>query len=165
MARQPFEDRRTTTACGNPRLSDTREAAGEPEGTGNRGEDREPDRADWDRFFAYCDRVIVTALAGQPIQPADREDCRQEIWADLLATQMSGFHGGNLAAWLKTLARHKAIDTMRRARRQSWVGDEAMERAVAPTGLRPADERVSIVRLALAVLERRVSRGATPSSS
>jgi RNA polymerase sigma factor (sigma-70 family) len=118
----------------------------------------EPDFTDWERFYGYCDGVIVTALKRQPLQLADREDCRQEIWASLLATQVSGFHGGSLAAWLKTLARNKAIDTMRRARRQPvGCAIEAMERAVvAPTGSCPADELVSVVRKALADLERRV---------
>ena len=87
---------------------------------------------DWDRFYIYCDRVIVIALAREPIQPADREDCRQEIWADLLASRMSRYRGGSRAAWLTMLARNKAIDTIRRARRHPvGLAIEALERAVA----------------------------------
>jgi len=124
-----------------------------------RGE-REPDWADWDRFYAYCDGWIVTALERQPIQPADREDCRQEIWAELLATRMSRFHGGSLAAWLVTLARNKAVDTIRRARRQP-IGSaiESLEQTAGdPRALGPVEERRSVVWQALADLERRVEQ-------
>jgi len=162
MAKQSFDGWQTAAvACGDFPLPGAGDAAGgEPDGTGNLGGEGESDRSDWDRFFAYCDRVIVAALARQPIQPADREDCRQEIWVELLATRMSRFHGGSLAAWLGTLARNKAIDTIRWARRHA-VGSsiEAMERAVGdPAGPCPADEPVSVVRLALAELERQIEQ-------
>ncbi len=129
-------------------------------GAGDVGGDGESDRSDWDRFYAYCDGVIVIALDRQPIQPADREDCRQEIWADLLASRMSRFRGGSLAAWLTTLARNKAIDTIRRARRQPvGLAIVALERAgVDPAGSCPADERRSVVRLALAELEGQIEQ-------
>jgi RNA polymerase sigma factor (sigma-70 family) len=127
---------------------------------GIRGGEGEPDLGDWERFHAYCDGVIVTALERQPIQPADREDCRQEIWADLLASRVSRFRGGSLAAWLTTLARNKAIDTIRRARRQPMGSAiESLERAAAVTPAPcPVDEQVSTVRLALAELERRIEQ-------
>jgi len=162
MAAQVFDGWQTAAvACEDFPLPGVGNAAGEPDGTGNLGGEGESDRSDWDRFFAYCDRVIVTALQRQPIQPADRENCSQEIWVELLATRMSRFRGGSLAAWLGTLARNKAMDTIRRARRRHVVGSsiEAMERAVVdPAGPCPADEPVSLVWLALADLERRVEQ-------
>ena len=73
---------------------------------------------------------------------------------------MSRFRGGSLAAWLTTLARNKAIDTIRRARRQPvGLAIEAIERAVVDLArLCPADEPVSVVRLALAELERQTEQ-------
>ena len=136
----------------------TADAAGGPDGTGNRGGECEPDLMDWDRFYTYCDRVIVIALSRQPIQPADRDDCRQEIWANLLASRMLRYRGGSLAAWLTTLARNKAIDTIRRARRHPvGLAIKALERAVSdPAGPCPADEPAAVVLPALAELERRI---------
>jgi RNA polymerase sigma factor (sigma-70 family) len=127
-------------------------------GAGDWGGECEPDRSDWDRFFSYCDRVIVSALACQAIQPADRDDCRQEIWTELLATRVSRYRGGSLTAWLRTLAPNKAIDTIRRARRRPvGLATDAIDRAVVDTRPRcPAEERRSVVWQALADLERRV---------
>jgi RNA polymerase sigma-70 factor (ECF subfamily) len=122
--------------------------------------DREPDRADGDRSFADCDRVIVAALARQPIQPADREDCRQEIWVELLTTRLSRFHGGSLVAWLGTLARNKAIDKLRWSRRHP-VGlaiETKVLAVVDPSTPGPADERDAVVRAALAQLEQQIDR-------
>ena len=39
-----------------------------------------------------------------------------------------GFHGGSLSAWLSTLARNKAIDFLRRQRREE-ASDERNDRA------------------------------------
>ncbi len=161
MAEQCFDGWRCEkVAFGDFRGRRTGDAAGEPDRVGNRGGEFEPDLMDWDRFYRYCDRVIVTALKRQPIQAADREDCCQEIWTDLLASRMSQFRGGSMAAWLTTLARNKAIDAIRRTRRLPiGLASEKLERAVASTAAPcPADERVSVVRLALAELECRIEQ-------
>jgi RNA polymerase sigma factor (sigma-70 family) len=138
----------------------TEEAASQRNDKRDRAGKGEPGLMDWDRFYTYCDEVIVIALARQPIQPADREDCRQEIWADLLASRMSLFRGGSLAAWLTTLARNKAIDTIRRARRHpvKSATAEPVGAIADPAVPCPADERVSVVRQALAELERKIEQ-------
>jgi RNA polymerase sigma-70 factor (ECF subfamily) len=159
MAEQRFDGWRTAKAVsGDVSLSGKGDAAGEPHRMGYFGGKGESDRSDWDRFFAYCDRVIVNALERQPIQPADRDDCRQEIWVELLATRMSGFHGGSLAAWLGTLSRNKAVDTIRRSRRHPvGLAIEMLEPADADTARPcPADEPAAVVWQALAELERRI---------
>jgi RNA polymerase sigma factor (sigma-70 family) len=161
MAKQSFDGWQTAEVeFGDFPPPGAGDAGGEPDGTGNLGGEGESDRSDWDRFFAYCDGVIVAALARQPIQPADQEDCHQEIWVELLATRMSRFRGGSLAAWLGTLARNKAIDTIRRARRHAvGLAIEATERAVVdPAGLCPADEPGSVVWQALSELERQIEQ-------
>ncbi len=159
MAERRFDGWQTAQAAsGDFFLPGTGDAAGEPDGMGNFGGEGESDRSHWDRFYAYCDRVIVSALARQPIQLADREDCRQEIWVDLLRTRLSRFHGGTLNAWLETLARNKAIDTIRRSRRHPvGLAIDTIEAAIVdPSGPCPADEAVAVVRAALAQLENQL---------
>ena len=73
MAKQSFDGWQTAAACWDFPLPGVGNAAGEPDGTGNLGGEGESDRSDWDRFFAYCDRVIVAALgASQSSQPIRR---------------------------------------------------------------------------------------------
>jgi RNA polymerase sigma factor (sigma-70 family) len=116
------------------------------------------DGSDWDRFYAFCDGAIRTALASRPLQPADREDCRQEIWMELLATRMSRFRGGDLRSWLAALARNKAVDAVRRSRRRPvGLAIDPETRPAGPfEGPCAADESRSLVWSALAALERRV---------
>ena len=133
-------------------------AADEFDGTGTPWAEAEFDRSDWDRLYGHFDPVIMTALARQRIQPADREDCRQEIWIELLASRMSGFRGGSVSAWLATLARNKSIDMIRRARRHpvGFASGELEGTAVVPTESCSAEEALAVVRAALAQLEEQI---------
>jgi RNA polymerase sigma-70 factor (ECF subfamily) len=118
------------------------------------------DRGDWDVFYTYCDDVIRKALASRRLQAADREDCGQEVWVAILSACPSRFGeaDASLSSWLATLARNKAIDTIRRVRRhrvgvlydveQEWGGD--------PASRCGADEARRLVWSALAELERQV---------
>jgi RNA polymerase sigma factor (sigma-70 family) len=135
-------------------------AADEPEGTGDPGGEGEFDRSYWDRFYADWNAVILAALSRQAIQPADREDCCQQIWVDLLATRMSGFHGGNPSAWLAALARNKATDIVRRMRRRpvGLASGEWEGRSVDPAESCLSAEAAAVVRAALSVLERQIER-------
>lgn len=135
-------------------------AADGREGAGNTRGDGEFDRSYWDRFYADCNAVIMTTLSRQAIQPADREDCCQQIWVELLATRMSGFHGGNPSAWLARLARNKAADIVRRMRRHpvglacgEWEGTSG-----DPAESFLAAEAAAVVRAALSDLERQIER-------
>lgn len=79
--------------------------------------------------------------------PSDRESLIHGLFCDLLAKQelRQRFVGGNLAAWLTTVARNRAIDLLRRRRlererankanrslygEEDEVGGEAIEHAV-----------------------------------
>ena len=160
MAEQHFDGWPTTAAASEDfALPGTGDTSGEPEGTGDLEGRGEADRVNWSHFFDYCDRVIVTALARQPIQAADRDDCRQEIWVDLLRTRLSRFHGGSLVTWLEALARNKAIDKLR------WSSRHPVGFANATIGLadvgpsKPgSDDRDSAVQAALAQLEEQIDR-------
>jgi RNA polymerase sigma factor (sigma-70 family) len=159
MAEQQSDGWPTTAASEDFALPGKGDAAGESDGTGDFEGPGEADRANWGHFFDYCDRVIVAALARQPIQAADREDCRQEIWVDLLRTCRSRFHGGSLVAWLKTLARNKAIDKLRWSSRHP-VGftNTTIGLAVVDSSRPSSDDRDSAVRAALAQLEEQIDR-------
>ena len=69
-------------------------------------------------LYGEIDDAIRASLASQRLQEADRQDCVQETWLAILGSRMSGFRGGDLRAWVATLARNKAIDTMRRSHRR-----------------------------------------------
>ena len=105
--------------------------------------------------FDDYDGVIRSALARRPIQEADREDCRQEVWLELLATRIGRFRGGDLRAWLATVSRNRANDVLRRARRRPAVDVTAIdppsseESALASR----ADEARALVWAALRALE------------
>ncbi|WZO99761.1 sigma-70 family RNA polymerase sigma factor [Isosphaeraceae bacterium EP7] len=158
MAPQSFED---TSPSGGGLGYSARPGTAARErdgGTGSPRGDVDFDRLDWDRFYADCNAVIVAALARQPIQPADREDCRQQIWVELLTSRMSGFRGGNLPAWLTTLARNRAIDKARRARRHP-VELPRLEREGASaesSESSPAQQAEAVVRVALDQLEKEI---------
>ncbi len=145
---------------GDSPLPGASDVANEGDARANPSGDRVVDRSDWDRFYADCDRVIVAALARERIQAADREDCRQQIWVELLATRMPGFRGGSPSAWLATLARNKAIDIIRRSRRHP-VGlaiGELEAPALDAAESCPVEEAAAIVRVALAQLEGQIER-------
>ncbi len=118
----------------------------------------ECDRSDWDRFYAFCDGAMKSALASRRLQPADQEDCCQEIWVELLATRMSRFRGGSLRSWLAALARNKAVDVVRRDRRHpvGLLADPEARAAVDLDARCAVDESRSMVWSALAALERQV---------
>lgn len=117
-----------------------------------------PSNQDW--FYSYCNQVIVATLARLSLQPADRDDCGQQVWVELLATHASGFRGGRLSAWLATLARNKAIDVVRRARRQpSGLGIVESEQPIASSdGPSHSEDASLLVRMALAELESQVEQ-------
>jgi RNA polymerase sigma-70 factor (ECF subfamily) len=102
-------------------------------------------------FPAEIDEVIRASLASHALQDADREDCVQETWLAILGSRMSGFRGGNLQAWVTTLARNKAIDTIRRSRRPAIVFQEDIP--TSPRAASNPDEARQQVWSALAQLE------------
>jgi RNA polymerase sigma-70 factor (ECF subfamily) len=95
--------------------------------------------------FETVDRAVGGILGG-----ADRETVVHEVFLRLLGDPAlrCSFHGGALAAWLRTVARNQAIDYARRRRRELELRDQAdrVEAAVEEgldqrTDLRRAVER------------------------
>ena len=106
------------------------------------------------RDFVFYDGVIRSALARRPIQEADREDCLQELWLDLLATRLKRFRGGDLKAWLTAVARNKAADVLRRTHRRPICRLPDDVSCVAPSEHpHRADEARALVWSTLAVVE------------
>lgn len=143
-------------SCDARRSTDMGLGGFSPPGGDLRGDDS--DRWNWDHFYEFCEGTIRTALAFRPIQQADREDCCQDIWVELLSTRMSKFRGGNLRSWLAALARNKAIDLVRRGRRHpvGLVFDAEVGTPGDHDGPCPADEARAVVWSTLATLEPHV---------
>lgn len=69
----------------------------------------------------YRDHFRTVEIAvGQVLRGADKETVIHDVFLELLAREelRRGFTGGNLGAWLSTIARHQAIDFWRRYRRE-----------------------------------------------
>jgi RNA polymerase sigma-70 factor (ECF subfamily) len=72
---------------------------------------------------------LVFQAVGRVVGDVDQETVVHELFCRLLAseTMRRGFRGGTLAAWLTTLAKHQAIDFVRKYRREGsleGVGDQ-----------------------------------------
>ena len=91
------------------------------------------DRATFDALyrehFATVDGAVARTLRG-----ADRETVVHEVFYHLMTNREArqGFQGGSIAAWLTTLARNKAIDFLRRQRREEPMGTDPEEFGAAP---------------------------------
>lgn len=96
--------------------------------------------SDWLLRFHRGDRSTIEALyrehfdtvdgaVGRSLRGADRETVVHEVFYHLMtnAEARQGFHGGSLSAWLSTMARHKAIDYIRRQRREEPMGTDPEE--------------------------------------
>ena len=101
----------------------------------------------WDHFYdAYTPR-IRGFLRRSGLPEADREDCLQEVWSEVvahLADLRYDPRRGRLSTWLITVARHRALNMLRRRRSMSAGLIEAGAALVDP-GLGPfaACERLS----------------------
>lgn len=86
--------------------------------------DRATFEALYREHFATVDGAVARSLRG-----ADRETVVHEVFYHLMtsAEARRGFHGGSLSAWLSTLARNKAIDYLRRQRREEPMGTDPEE--------------------------------------
>ena len=83
--------------------------------------------------FGQVQRVVSRLLQG-----ADQETVIHDVFCNLIADEgmRRRFRGGSFAAWLTTVARNRAIDYLRRRRRENLV---APERAAAlQSGPRPS---------------------------
>jgi RNA polymerase sigma-70 factor, ECF subfamily len=120
----------------------------------------------WEGFYGYYSPRIRTFLKKWALSEADRNDCLQEFWQEVVAGLGHFAHDPGracLSTWLMTLARNKAVDAIRRRSRHAFESlGEGEATAVMDPGPDPADayERSWIqgqVRRALAELSSRVS--------
>jgi RNA polymerase sigma factor (sigma-70 family) len=75
------------------------------------------------------------------VGPTEAEDCLQETFMSALRAYPRLRHGDNLRAWLYTIARRKATDSIRRIGRRPTRDLDGIE-PVAPPEPEPADDGV-----------------------
>ena len=77
----------------------------------------------WNRFYEFHAPRIQSFLKGWKLPEADRSDCFQEVWKEIVG-KLGHFHQdpsrGRLSTWLMTLARNKAVDSFRRRNRHAF---------------------------------------------
>ncbi len=99
--------------------------------------------AAWDRFYEVYAPRLRAELARWYLTTAEREDCLQEVWMSIIA-HLRGFRRdqcrGCLSTWLTTVARNKAMDTLRRRRRRAECLIGGGEDALPDTSPDPATE-------------------------
>ena len=96
----------------------------------------------WDRFYAINTPRIWAFLRRCGLAAADREDCLQEVWGEVIVHLPDLPYDpkrGRLSTWLITVARNRAVDMIRRRRRLAeGMDDDAF--AVVDSGPSPADD-------------------------
>jgi RNA polymerase sigma-70 factor (ECF subfamily) len=100
------------------------------------------DRAALEEVYRHHVRPVVDE-ASRLLRSADAETVAHEVFFRLLTeTRMrEGFHGGNLGAWLRVIARRAAIDLLRKRRREDGPVDEDAPSAYPPDPTREHEER------------------------
>ena len=90
----------------------------------------------WDADFRQGDREVMESVyrstfaavrraTGKILrEPADCDSIVQQVFTDLVESRKmrEGYAGGDLAAWLCAIARHRALDFARRERRLTDLG-------------------------------------------
>ncbi len=122
--------------------------------------------ASWNRFYDYYAPRIAKYLRGWSLPEADRNDCFQDVWKEIVGS-LRNFEfdpdRGGLCTWMMTVARNKAVDSIRRRNRHV---SENLSEGEANSVLDPRPdpayefERRSVqaqVQLALAELSGQVS--------
>jgi RNA polymerase sigma-70 factor (ECF subfamily) len=118
----------------------------------------------WQHFYERQAPLIRTFVAARHLSEADRNDCIQEVWKEVVV-KLGEFRQdprrGGFRAWLLVVARCKAVDAFRRRVRHPTVALDA-QAAVLDRARDPADEHERrlvrrLVRDVLAELSGRVS--------
>ncbi len=101
----------------------------------------------WDGFYRLYTPRIWAFLTRSGLQAADREDCLQDVWKEVVARLDHLPYepkGGRLSSWLMTVARNRAVNSIRRGR-HVWVG---LDEAKVPAPDRGPDPAAEIERRA-----------------
>ncbi len=124
----------------------------------------------WLEAFHRGDRAALEATYRRHVRPvvdeasrllrsADAETVAHEVFYRVLtdARMREGFHGGDLGAWLRVIARRAAIDLLRKRRREGPVEDDMLTDIPAdPTREHEArDAKVLVERFRAEVLPER----------
>lgn len=122
--------------------------------------------AAWERFYRLAAPLIRGGVRARGLSGADRDDCEQEIWTEVVAQLGQSRYDparGGLRTWLSALARHKAMDVIRRRTRHPLESlDDGALMALPGRDPDPATEyehhrEEALVRRGLAELSRQVS--------
>lgn len=119
--------------------------------------------AAWDRFYDRYTPRIRAYLRKSGLTEADREDCLQSVWGDVVARWPSLAYDpvrGRLSTWLIAIARNRSIDILRRRRRSSeWTveADDLVDPGPDPCQASECRITQARVRSVLAELAGRVS--------
>jgi RNA polymerase sigma factor (sigma-70 family) len=97
------------------------------------------------RLYERHARRLVAFLAAR-VPRGELDDFHQEIWHRAWRHLPSGFHGGNVRAWLHQIARNALIDRSRRRRAESLPDDLSL---ADPRGEQPGDLMQERERLAI----------------
>lgn len=133
----------------------------------SRGVEPSPPLAEaWEGFYGYYDRRIRTFLKKWALSEADRNDCVQDVWQEVVARLARFGHDlgrARLSTWMMTLVRNKAVDVIRERSRHALesLGDgqwaAAMDPGPDPAATYERRRAQSHVRDALAQLSGQVS--------
>lgn len=96
---------------------------------------------DWEARFKRGDRDVMERLyrdtfdgvrrvVGRVLrEPADRDNVVHQVFAEVIARKdlRESYRGGEVSAWLASMARHKAIDFARRESRLEELPPEGLE--------------------------------------
>ncbi len=82
-------------------------------------------------YRTYFDSV--DAAVGRILVGADRETVIHEVFFSLMtdAKMRQSFRGGHFAGWLRTVSRHRAIDWLRKYRREDALTESHLEQRQA----------------------------------
>jgi DNA-directed RNA polymerase specialized sigma24 family protein len=114
--------------------------------------------AAWEEFHETCNAIVRAALHARGLSQADVEDCSQEVWLNLLASDFAALPPRTAARRIAAIARNKAADVFRRRARQPVAHLEGEVAAPIDEGGDPAGRTEVLVWAALRELDRRVSR-------
>ena len=95
----------------------------------SRGVEPPPPLAEaWKRLYEFYAPRIRVFLRKRGLQDEDVKDCAQDVWKEVVA-KLAHFHPdrtrAQLSTWMMTLARNKAVDSIRRRNRHtSWPLDD-----------------------------------------
>jgi RNA polymerase sigma-70 factor, ECF subfamily len=134
----------------------------------SRGVEPPPPLAEaWEGFYGFYAPRIRTFLKRWALSEADRSDCVQDVWHEVVAHLAHFGHDpgrARLSTWLMTLARNKAVDVIRRRSRHAIesLGDHedlvAMDPRPDPAATYERARTLAQVRSVLDELSHQVSR-------